>query len=112
MFSDAISNANLAGVGLGSARGQGGSGHIPWLHFGFSPFGRFSQRWQAEQCCHAAECPLRGADPAVGGKLMEGQGWRDKMQSCFLAWESILDKDLCGQEQGWELAGGRDVPVF
>lgn len=34
------------------------------------------------------------------------------MQSCFLAWESILDKDLCGQEQGWELAGGRDIPVF
>lgn len=34
------------------------------------------------------------------------------MQPCFLAWESILDKGLCGQQQGWELAVGRDVPVL
>lgn len=35
---------NLAGVGLGSARGQGGSGPISWLHLGFSPSERFSWR--------------------------------------------------------------------
>lgn len=29
------------------------------------------------------------------------------MQPCFLAWESSLDKDLRGQEQGWGLAGHR-----
>lgn len=51
--------------------------------------------------------PWGVADPAVGSRHTEGQGWRDKVQPCFLAWEYILDKDLHGQEQGWGPAGHR-----
>lgn len=71
-----------------------GPGRV-WAHllsaFGGFPLGMLFSEVRA----WAAECPL-GADPAMWSRHTEGQGWKDKVQPCFLARESVLDRDLKG----------------